>query len=527
MIGQLTPATLCLVHRRGLYLVWPLAVLAIEHAAHGGGFEYPGPGTRALGRGAAHAVGSRGPMTLIYNPALLSGAGRAQLLLNVHAAFNDACVQRSGTYTDNTTIHDRSIFGDSTASSDAGGYALEPFPEVCRQRLPGLGPALAGVVPLTRTLGIGIGLFAPVTGGESRWGPDDGTVSGVNGHRRPNPLRYAAIRSGGFMLWPSIGIGWRAQRWLRVGATLQSGLASLDVTSYAVASGGENPSLDARAQTRVSDLFIPALIIGAHASPLPGVELAASFRYADRFSGTGDVDLRFGDFGTGQPGSTVATDNKMRGARMQFSLPWQLVFGMRYVSQRRAGTQATRHKDALGDERWDIELDLTYEFNSRVDEVVLHPPADTVLTWREVRANGQAFANQIDKVAVTRAPRGWRDQIGVRLGGDINIWPAQWALRWGLSFESRGIDPALASPDFLPARRFGLHLGTTIRLASHWEVSLAYAHLFQETITARPANQTGGAAGRQVATDGSGRVINAGRYRGRWNIISIGGNYRF
>ena len=58
------------------------------------------------------------------------------------------------------------------------------------------------------------------------------------------------------------------------------------------------------------------------------------FRWSDGFDGSGRADIRFGDLGTGLPGSTVPTDNRVDGMRLRFGLPWQLSVGVRYVARR-------------------------------------------------------------------------------------------------------------------------------------------------------------------------------------------------
>ena len=75
-------------------------------------------------------------------------------------------------------------------------------------------------------------------------------------------------------------------------------------------------------------------------------------------------------------------------------------------------------------------------------------------------------------------------------------------MRAGMSFETRGLDEGLANIDLLPARRLGLHVGTTVRLGHGFEISAAYAHLFQETIEVADTGEPGGAA---LAPDGGRR----------------------
>lgn len=510
-----------------------LALLSVPLAADtagAGGLDYPGPGTRALGRAAAFAARGDDAMALSYNPALIGLGGRPSLLVNSHLAFFDACVQRSGTYSDNVTVRDRSRFGDSELLPGAGGYALEAFPRVCNTGPPIPAPAIVLSLPLGPRFGLGFGLLLPANTGAVQWGDRDGTVRGLRGELRPNPLRYLSLSAGGFALSPSAGVSWQATPWLRVGATLQWGIFSLDGVSYGVTTGGENPSLDGRARIRGSDRFVPAAIAGLHLKPTPALELAATLRWSDDLRGTADIDMRFGDYGSSEPGSSVPTDSRLRDLSLRFPMPWQLTAGVRYVSRQATVGEAARSRtarDALRDERWDIELDAVFERNSRVDEVVLRPPADLTLTTRQLLTDGTLLTLDVPVDNAFRVPRGWKDQLSLRLGGDYTVARGLCALRGGLSYETRGLDPALANLDFLPVQRLGLHLGGTLRLNRRIDLSLAYAHLYQERLEVPPAGSPGGARLAQMSADGSGRVINAGTFRSHWDIFSLGANYVF
>lgn len=507
-----------------------LLALLLAQAAQAGGLDYPGPGTRALGRAAAFAARGDDPMALSYNPALIGLSGRVALLVNTHLAFFDACVQRSGTYTDNVTLRDRSRFGDSELPPGGGGYALEPFPLVCNAGPPIPAPAIVASLALGSRFGLALGLLLPATTGAVQWGSRDGTVLGRQGELRPNPLRYLALSAGGFALSPSAGLSWQATPWLRLGGTLQWSIFALDGLSYGVTTGGENPSLDGRARIRGADHFVPAVIVGAHLTPTRALELATTLRWSDDLRGSADIDMRFGDYGSSEPGSSVPTDSRLRDLSLHFPMPWQLTAGLRYVSRRarRAAKHgASAQPDALRDERWDLEFDVVFERNGRVDEVVLRPPEGLTLTTRQVLSDGTLLTLEVPVDNAFRVPRGWRDQLSLRLGGDYALARDRCALRGGVSYETRGLDPALATLDFLPVRRLGLHLGATLRLSRHIDLSAAFAHLYQEALEVPSADQPGGARLAQMSADGSGRIVNAGSFRSHWDIFSLGATYLF
>lgn len=511
----------------GFTSLWP-------STAEAGGLEYPAAGTRALGRAGAFTARADDPMALAYSPAALADIDGSQALLNVNLAFYHACVQRSGTYTDNiASTGDRSRFGDADELPGEGGYAREPFPKVCNEGPPGPGPALLFATELTDRIGIGLGVIAPVTAGSIQWGNRSGIVEGVNGEERPNPVRYMTLASEGFVIFPTAGIGVRVLPWLRVGAAFQAGVASLDLLSYSRASGSETPMTDGRAEISLKDTFVPAVITSVHVSAAPGLDVAAAFRWSDDIDAKADVDLLLGEFGTGDVGSTIPTENRFENADVVFPLPWQLSVGIRYGAKRDGAPPRPeangRPRDPLAEEVWDIELDVIYEFNSRVDDLALRPQDDATLTTTFVApppapgAPSETITNTVDSGVDLSIPHRWRDQIGVRLGGDYNIIENLLALRSGISFESNGVRDAFVQTDFIPAQRVGLHAGVTVRAGS-FDLSAGYAHLFQKTVN---ASEDEARLTPVEPTGDQDTIINAGRYTASWDIVSVGASFKF
>jgi hypothetical protein len=108
--------------------------------------------------------------------------------------------------------------------------------------------------------------------------------------------------------------------------------------------------------------------------------------------------------------------------------------------------------------------------------------------------------------------------------------------------------------DFMQGWRIGLHAGATLRIDNHFDLSIAYAHIFSETI--QIGNDLASGQGyRQVAATGSqglcpgmgggqydpnnpvvsrgcfpsgfGSIVNNGTYTQEINVASISGTYHF
>ena len=140
----------------------------------------------------------------------------------------------------------------------------------------------------------------------------------------------------------------------------------------------------------------------------------------------------------------------------------------------------------MADELFDLELDVVYEYNQQVTDFVVHNPAGSQAAIRPAGC-AQGDASCLVNIPVPSTlplAHGWSDDIVFRLGGDINIIPGFLAVRAGASFEiplNRSYVTWMTN-DFMQGWRIGLHLGATIRIDNHFDLSVAYAHIFSEQI---------------------------------------------
>jgi hypothetical protein len=185
-------------------------------------------------------------------------------------------------------------------------------------------------------------------------------------------------------------------------------------------------------------------------------------------------------------------------------------------------------EDGMKNERWDIELNASYEFNSMVDTLYVRVPEGTAVDIVDVTALGERSMQRINIPRNVPLPHRWHDQLSLSLGGDWNVLPGLLAVRAGASFETQAINTPYTWLDFLPALRVGAHLGATVRLG-RFDISLAYAHIFQFDIeTSReearvPQVIAGLAAPQMPGIDG--RKVNAGTYSVSYDAISLGVNW--
>jgi long-subunit fatty acid transport protein len=200
----------------------------------------------------------------------------------------------------------------------------------------------------------------------------------------------------------------------------------------------------------------------------------------------------------------------------------------------------------LTDERWDIELDAEYQFNSVVDSLEV------------------VFSQ--DRYGAFEIEKDWKDQLALRLGGTYNLIRSVLGVSAGAHYENRGVDPKYMSVDLWPVERVGLHLGLTVRIDRNTDFSFSYAHIFQETVVVVPparSDDEGGSFNRRIVTqsdsgneqesivleedpvtdsDGTASlpqvvvapepsnapwIVNSGSYRSNYDIITAGINFHF
>lgn len=549
-------------------------LLVAPQIAYAGGFEYVGAGTRPLGRGGAFMARADDPMALGYNPAGLAFLPGYQLMLGSNLAFYDACVDRAGGY-DDTNVSgvaaNESIFGFPD-TSDPDNWVNQDYPRVCRNGYPGPSPQLVFTGHPFPEFGFGIGLLAPSGVGNAIWGDEDGTVADGT---LPSPLRYALVRQDLLLVHPTIGFGVSPIPQLAFGVAFQWGIATIDFVSHtSIGTGEEDPYGDVRTQFDAADYFVPVIVASVHVVPIDQLDIVLHARISDSINASGTVSATTGVFGTSMDGSLVPFTTDIEGVNLHAGQPWQFGIALRYSERRelryrdpeRAGRVTRRIEDAMQNEVFDLELDVVWLHNAQVtDYVATLPGAPTLPGERPdaVICEGRPGVSAAERVEQCRddpsvaaplpdyvaIPHGWTDQLSIRAGADWNIMPGQLAARVGAHFETSGFNLTYHTHDTMPGMRLGLHAGVTVRV-DRFDISFAYAHIFQFTETINSGNYRlsaamgGGDAGGMCEGDpdydetmpivsrgcypaGRGGVVNNGTYEAEFNIVSLDVRYHF
>lgn len=537
------------------------APLARPSVARAGGFEFSGTGTTGLGRGGAVAARADDGMALLYNPAMLADLpGAGDIMLNAGLAVWDACVTRTGGYGEDAAAFTPTptIFAD--AAGNDSGWITDRFPTVCNSADPQIIPNLVGTIRLLPEVRLAIGLIAPNGVGQGRFGSPTSTVTTADGSLAPSPTRYLMAERNLLQFFPSVGIGVRLADWIRVGLTLQWGVAIVDFTNYTntgLSTIAEDPSNDIRTRLNVVDPFIPAGILSVHIVPHRNVDVMFSGRISDSVGGVapaeGSLTLTTGAYGApGMAGGLTPTVSTINGVTLSSGQPFNFTLGLRYADRTRPrsyehgplGDLLPQVDDPLFGETFDIELDVSYMHLSQVTDFVVRNPMGAAV---------DVGGTRVPVPTTLPIVHGWSDALAFRLGGDYNVAPGVFAVRAGVSYEQPlNYDfVRYAQNDFMQGFQVGLHAGATLRI-DHFDISLAYAHVFGETIVTGGAGNyryvAAGAAGNMgmcpgatpVAYDparpisssgcyptGFAEVVNNGTYTQEYNAVSLGLAYHF
>jgi hypothetical protein len=402
------------------------------------------------------------------------------------------------------------------------GFANEPYPRVCYQGPVPMLPYVALSNKLSDDLGVGLGFFPPDSASLFQWGNRDGTVDTPKG-RRPNPLRYLRSHQNVSYFSALGAVGYRLTPWLSIGAGFQWSLLVFEATTWTTPVSALDPESDVRGNILGRDLFIPGAIASIHMQPIEALDIVIGFKWSDRVESNAKLDVTTGAFGTGgvfqfrdasnngqvtTVGSSIPTTTQnLRG--MVSSPPiWvpQLTVGLRYSDlfaprpkkDRSSADNERRRRveDQMATERWDLEVDLIYYFNSSYDQsqFVTRDAQLRLITVDPSGAMGSIPASPGDCVQrdpvtnncvgnrVVKTDYNGKDQFTVRVGGDYNLFPGLLALRAGFSYEARGQDPSDLNVLSYMLSRTGIHAGVTLRVAGKTDITIGYAHFIHESI---------------------------------------------
>ena len=560
-----------------------LLLFGASRIAAGGGLELLPPGPRSVARGGAVAARPEDPMALLHNPAGLAFLSGSHAIVGVDTPFHRMCVQPYGYYGWGIYGAGSSEFGDPLALDNpnmptlGATYATTPLGPVCNSARVVPIPQLAVTTKLTDDIAIGGGLVAPLVVAGQQYGGIDGTQQTPYGPR-PTPTRYSIIgQDADFALAPSLGGAYRVLPGLSVGINVQIAMLKANNTMVQNNFGGTQPSTDWLVKVKAQDFFTPSVTLAVHARPRPQWNFMGAFRWVDDFRGTGELTYETNTFHRGATAGPVPYQNPpVKLSDVVVRLPWQLTAGARYAELLSDAGCEPGPGDPMDTELWDVELNLGYSLNRRASHTSASIGQDVTVVTRTAGGGAGSNTVRLQDLSAFNIDHHLKDSATVRLGGSYSVLPRKMAVHAGGFYESRGVEPAYADIDSFAFQRIGLGLGVVVRLGQ-FDLQGGYGHIFSETLDvappphqpvddAVPGNPRSGfdkRVGGTVAPNGSreggvvlddpraptpanadavaaktqqsavvtryqpNRVINAGQYTARFDVVSVGVVYHF
>lgn len=488
-----------------------IGLLSWPRTGHAIGFELTSPGAREAGRSGASVVGADNAMALFYNPAtLLNAKAFTDSAIALHNSFTDLCFTR------------QAVVEDASGGRSAGAT----FPEICGDAKPAVIPIGASVFRFNDTFALAYGVYSPpAVGRDMKFGSQVyGTPNGAvpSSTASLSPSRYLLMKEHIVQTFPTIGLAWAPLKQLKLGASFGFGFSkfTFSTASYSRSDAGQvlgmatGGTSDVGTYVTGKDKFTPRVNVGVWGKPVESLPLELGLQ----FVWTGDVETGEGKLrlrnlytsyypaalssGFAQPmldASFAKTGIKVP----QYSL---LSGGVRYA--KKLGSPVGKMGDRMGSERFDIELDYVMTF-TRLDSVDVTPPRDASLVVPSPSPLVQPVTLDLpDRIALAHK---WKNQYGIRLGGDYNVLPNLLTLRAGYSFESGGVQNGYSQLDFTPFQRFGLSVGATVRILDLVDVSAGYAYFIIPDVK----NSVGSAGVRRaisgMTNPGEDEIANAGK----------------
>ena len=483
------------------------------------GVEDTVSGTVAIGR-SANYVRANDVMAVWQNPANLALVPRKDIGTELRLAVFDGCFDRA-----------RNV---GIAANQANGYlATESFEQVCNEAGAQFAGTLGFAMPLPRGFGFGVGLFSPGGVRKTKYGSDaintlfpsaNETVP-ITAGQRESPNRYLLLERDVLAAFIMAGAGYQPTRFVRFGLSVGGGVTAIKYKNVTSVAGGRFDDPEVVSDVRVSDAFVPRVTVSAAVTPIPALDLMASFTWNDDVEADGTLDVIANGLPKA-PRRSCADPSPGPHCRVEgvtLKVPYQrfeVVIGARYAQRRVARERAL---DPIRDEVWDIELDAYWSQTGNVDtyELDVYNPAEQMRGVSFSSAPGMPTLPLPPKAAIFH---GWRDTFGARLGGDYNVLRDLLALRVGAAYETRGVDPKNLSLDYWPLQKVTLSLGATVAFGD-LKINAGYAHVFYESVDV----QVGEGNVREIAARNpeDAQAVNEGWYHAGLDVFSLGANVSF
>lgn len=456
----------------------PIAVASSAWALNP--LEYADNGANQFARGGAWLATASSPIAVHYNPAALATQA-SSMSVNARMAYQSLCF-------------DRVDLDPNTGQpiEQNGSAPNTSYKNVCNQRdtFPMTIPSVSMVWRVSSKLGVGMAIVPPAayainndafppTAPVTLTDPKTGEKSTVRG---PAPYRFQTMDNQSTILFPTLSVGYEIKKNLRIGVGFISGIAVINVKTGSFTSIPSDATKDladksGASQVIAKDYFMPGAVLSMHWSATPKLDLALWGRYVDGVRATtGYLNAEtlyyqkpaynaVAPICTGNPNQCSTAIPNVYGDkdfdRFQYNYPPPEVrLGIRYHQPRDGGASIGSDlkpvRDPLHDDVFDIEVNGSYTWNSYANEIAVR--------FKEDSAGQGAFVAPVGHLPpIADIPTGFKDSVGVRLGGQYNVIQNKLGLMAGTWVETQSQNPRLLNISQAGPLRGGVGGGLVLR----------------------------------------------------------------
>jgi long-chain fatty acid transport protein len=484
------------------------------------GLEVPDAGVLQVGRGGAWVARADDPMAAYMNPAAMSFQATS-IHVGTHLMIQQGCFTRLGPD------------GQPVSPGPAIPQADAPKDPVCTTSIfPN--PQLAAVYRISDRWAVGLAVLGPHAAGSASWPEEiDYTTQTGLARTQPAPNRYIITDQSAVLVYPTLSVSYAPLPELSFGAGFVWGFAAAEFTTFteSISGPGDDFTRDVKAVLSAKDLFVPGFVLGANWGVTRYLDFGAWYRWSDAIRARTELELTSSYWLGGgtrnespcpesDPRCNITTDADA--GELVFPIPMEAKLGLRFHLPLGESTVQPHWvqreafvRDPLTQDRFDIEVDLTWANNSAVQDIEL--------TFDE----GIAVKGTPGFVPVNgNIPHDWRDVLGIRLGSDITAVPNLLALRLGGFFESKGARDELLNLDFHQGFKGGISGGATFRV---WLVDIhaAYQHVFYGTLDNGGDGELRALSGDATSGYRSEQTVNGGSFEQSLDEVGLGATIRF
>lgn len=443
--------------------------------------EYADNGANQFSRGGAWLATASSPIAVHYNPAALATQA-SSMSVNARVAYQSLCFDR----VDLDPNTGQPIEQNGSAPNTA-------YKNVCNRRdtFPMTIPSVSMVWRVSSKLGVGMAIVppaayainndafpptAPVTFTDRKTGQKS-TVQG------PAPYRFMTMDNQSTILFPTLSLGYEIAKGFRIGVGFISGIAVINVKTGSFTILGADATKDdadksAASHVIAQDYFMPGAVVSMHWSATPTLDLALWGRYVDGVRATtGYLEVQTNYYRrqaydalapicTGNPNSCGAQAISNVYGDADFDLfkynypPPEVRLGIRYHHPREGGASSGSDlkpiRDPLHDDVFDVEINGSYTWNSYANEIAVRFKEDSGGLGAHVAPQGNLPPN-------ADVPTGFKDSVGIRLGGQYNVIQDKLGLMGGTWVETQSQNPRLLNISQAGPLRGGVGGGLVLR----------------------------------------------------------------